>query len=120
MSKGWDYSSGDWWLQIKACKTCGEEKNIKILERGRQWRKANLAYDAFRARTYRARKQQQLPIWADLDKIKQIYLDCPKGHHVDHIIPLKGTYACGLHVETNLQHLPAKENLKKRNLYGWE
>jgi hypothetical protein len=92
----------------------------KCLEFTRQWRKANLKYDAYRAKVYRTRKQNQLPSWANLDKIKEIYLTCPIGYHVDHIIPLKGTHACGLHVETNLQHLPAAENLKKRNLYGWE
>lgn len=91
----------------------------KCLEATRQWRKRNLQYDAFRARTYRARKMNQCPSWADLEKIKEIYLNCPKGYHVDHIIPLKGTKASGLHIETNLQYLPAKENLKKRNLYGW-
>lgn len=91
----------------------------KCLEATKQWRKRNLAYDAFRARTYRARKMNQCPPWADLEKIKEIYLTCPEGYHVDHIIPLKGILASGLHVESNLQHLPAKENLQKRNLYGW-
>lgn len=91
----------------------------KCLEATRQWRKRNLAYDAFRARTYRTRKMNQCPPWADLEKIKEIYLTCPPGYHVDHIIPLKGILASGLHVENNLQHLPAKHNLQKRNLYGW-
>lgn len=97
------------------------EANYAIcLERTRNWRRNNLKYDAFRARTYRARKQQQLPTWASIEKIKQIYLACPEGYHVDHIIPLKGIKACGLHIESNLQYLPAKENLSKRNLYGWD
>ena len=97
------------------------QKNYELcLERSREWRRKNLQYDAYRAKLYRTRKQRQCPSWANLEKIKEFYLTCPTGYHVDHVIPLKGTHACGLHVETNLQHLPAKENLKKRNLYGWE
>ena len=91
----------------------------KALEANRIWRKNNLQYDAFRAATYRATKKKRTPAWADLDKIKELYLNCPVGFHVDHIIPLRGVGASGLHIETNLQYLPAKENLSKRNLYGW-
>ena len=91
----------------------------RSLEASRLWRKNNLQYDAFRAATYRATKKHRTPLWADLDKIKQIYLNCPEGYHVDHVIPLRGLLASGLHIETNLQYLPAKENLSKRNLYGW-
>jgi hypothetical protein len=91
----------------------------RSLETNRNWRKNNLQYDAFRAATYRATKKKRTPSWADLNKIKLIYLNCPTGFHVDHIIPLRGIGASGLHIETNLQYLPAKENLSKRNLYGW-
>lgn len=91
----------------------------KCLQSSREWRKNNLKYDAFRAATYRARRNKQTPKWANLNKIEEIYLNCPKGLHVDHIIPLKGIKASGLHVENNLQYLTPEENLSKRNLRGW-
>lgn len=90
----------------------------KALQATRTWRINNKAYDAHRAKLYRMRKHGQVPPWANLEKIKQIYLTCPKGWHVDHIVPLKGKHVSGLHVETHLQHLPAIENIKKRNHYA--
>jgi len=63
----------------------------------------------------RAIKLNATPKFANIKKIKEIYKNCPKGFHVDHIIPLKNKLVCGLHVEWNLQYLPAKENLSKSN-----
>ena len=86
-------------------------------QRCMEWRKNNLAYDAFRSATYRAQKVTGTPAWANIEAIKNFYLNCPKGYHVDHIIPLRGQLVSGLHVETNLQYLPAIENIKKKNIY---
>ncbi len=67
----------------------------------------------------RAKKLHATPKWSDLKQIEYIYANCPKGYHVDHIIPLQGELVSGLHVPENLQYLPARENIQKGNsFYG--
>jgi len=73
------------------------------------------SYFANSSAKYRAAKVSAVPSWANLDKISEIYENCPEGYHVDHIFPLQGETCCGLHVENNLQYLPAKDNLSKSN-----
>jgi hypothetical protein len=91
----------------------------------RAYRKAH--YEANKAKTfeYVVRRKRaidnQTPSWANLDQIRGIYQDCINKNkvagraafHVDHVIPLRGKYVSGLHVETNLQVIPATKNLKK-------
>ncbi len=57
------------------------------------------------------------PKWADTEKIRHIYDNCPAGFAVDHIVPIFGKIVSGLHVESNLQYLPTKENLLKGNKF---
>ncbi len=64
----------------------------------------------------RIEKAQRIPLGANMNKINEIYKNCPVGHHVDHIIPLKGKEVSGLHVENNLQYLPILDNLYKSNI----
>jgi 5-methylcytosine-specific restriction endonuclease McrA len=45
-------------------------------------------------------------------KITDIYLNCPKGYEVDHIIPISKN---GKHHPDNLQYLTITENRKKHN-----
>lgn len=86
------------------CKDCRSSsfKDYYIKHRGDIIEKSNARI---------AHIKQATPSWADREKIKEIYNTCPAGYHVDHIVPLQGTLVCGLHVENNLQHLPAAENL---------
>lgn len=73
-------------------------------------------------RAYQAAKISAMPGWVDAEAIKAVYTEADRltketgiPHHVDHIVPLKGRGVCGLHVEYNLQPLPALENLRKGN-----
>ena len=74
-------------------------------------RKVKYALNAKR----RSSKLQRTPAWADLEAIKQFYLNCPKGYHVDHDVPLQGVNVSGLHVLNNLVYLTASDNVKKGN-----
>ena len=70
---------------------------------------------AFKKALRRSRKRQATPFWSDLDKIKEIYANCPENLTVDHIIPITSPFVCGLHVSWNLQYLTRSENSKKGN-----
>lgn len=83
----------------------------------KKWRKNNRGQYIFQLSKRRAAKLKATPKWVNLEKIKEIYLNCPKGYHVDHIIPLQGKLICGLHVHNNLQYLTKSENTSKGNRF---
>ena len=114
---------------LKCCSKCKEVKDLDLFSKNAGkpdgyntfcklcYTEATRDYQREYQRTRKALKLSRVPSWADLDKIKDIYDKCPKGYHVDHIVPLQGTLVSGLHVEYNLQYLPAKENLVKGNKF---
>lgn len=65
----------------------------------------------------KAAKLLRTPKWADRDAIAAFYARCPRGYHVDHIVPLQGDCVSGLHVIDNLQYLPAAANISKGNRF---
>lgn len=130
---------------LRQCKSCGEEKNLELfvlnykckfnrIHRCKKchfskhkeksykiknaWRKANkekvYAENALR----RAKKLKATPAWVDKEGLKKVYMDCPEGYEVDHIVPLNSNLVCGLHVPWNLQYLTREENLRKNNKFN--
>lgn len=70
----------------------------------------------------RAVKLQATPVWADKEKIKEVYRQARKlskefgvEFQVDHIVPLQSDIVCGLHCWENLQLLEASLNKSKSN-----
>ena len=92
----------------------------KVLEAKRKCRQKRKPLDLAYLRMRQANKIKATPKWANLEKIKQIYKNCPSGYHVDHIIPLNNSVVCGLHVESNLEIVTAEYNLKKSNKFTLE
>lgn len=116
-----------------------EEQKDKINKQCQAWKQKNLSRKRELDRAYhernkgnpeylakrchheamrRARKLQATPKWLTkehLEQIKQIYKNCPRTYHVDHIVPLKGENVSGLHVPWNLQYLPGIVNRVKHN-----
>jgi len=114
------------------CKKYREANPEKRLATTAKWREDNkekiTAYAAKRhadnparglanCRKYQASKLNRTPVWANMGSINFFYECRPEGCHVDHVIPLQGKLVSGLHVENNLQWLPASENLSKGNRY---
>ena len=84
----------------------------------RKWSKANSKKELAKCRKYQASKKNATPAWLTKDQIKQmqdIYVNCPEGYEVDHIVPLQGKQVKGLHVPWNLRYLRTSDNRKKSN-----
>lgn len=73
------------------------------------------AYSSLRTRHVKVAK----PKWADQKRIDWIYEEAAYfGLEVDHIIPLKHSKVCGLHVPENMQILTRSENARKGNKFN--
>lgn len=119
-------------LGIYEYKWCGRCKQVHPFENFRKNKALKYGLNAYckvchlettsstqngRQSEYRCAKLNRTPSWADLDKIKEFYINCPEGTHVDHIIPLQGELVSGLHVLENLQYLSQHDNCAKHNKF---
>jgi hypothetical protein len=86
------------------------------------WMRANKERVNATTRKRYATKMNATPAWANEFFIGEAYeLAVRRSRlfgvewNVDHIVPLKSTRVCGLHVEHNLQVIPRMENIRKGN-----
>lgn len=91
-------------------------------EIGRKWQIENRDRVVAKCAERYAAKTRAMPKWvnrADLLRIYQqretIARETGREYHVDHIVPLRGRLASGLHVPWNLRIIPGIENRRKSN-----
>ena len=107
---------------------CGRERDKKNPDKrrdiGRRWAKNNPDKINAKCAKRRLTIEQQCPSWANLDKIREFYTVAKQltethgnNFEVDHIIPLRGKYVTGLHVEINLQIITRIANIRKGNRF---
>jgi len=111
--------------KIKAKSKAYRESNTEFLKAyHKQYSRNNKGkINAICAKRHAAKMQRNAG-WADNWKIEQFYIVARKltklygiEFHVDHVMPLQGELVSGLHVETNLQIITAKENHIKSNSF---
>ena len=91
-------------------------------KRKKDWKKRHPEMVSKDAVARKTRKEQATPRWNDTFEMRVTYRTAAilsqltkRQFHVDHVYPLRSKYMCGLHVHTNLQILPAAENISKSN-----
>lgn len=110
--------------ELNLCASYRSSNRAKINSYLSEYYKTRPGKSAAKTAKYRANRLKATPPWltdSQFKEIIKIYETCPKGHDVDHIIPLQGKNVKGLHVPWNLQHLPSSDNKRKSNrLIGQE
>lgn len=119
-------------LYRKECKTCWKVKTTEWAKNNREsnnkasakYRQKNRGKRNALKMKYNADKLKATPAWSDLNYISDLYENAKEASkifgipfEVDHIIPLRNSLVCGLHVENNLQVLPRALNRKKSNKF---
>ena len=103
--------------RIKADPVRLEAYRVRQREKKRRYVKtpAGKAYQRRQSLAKEEKIRVATPKWGDKAAVNRFLDGCPEGHHLDHILPLRGKTVCGLHVLENLQYLPAQDNIRKSN-----
>jgi len=106
----------------EACIAYSTEWNRANVERRREIRKKYKQSEKGKASAKRYKQARRAAhrlarvAWRDQEAIDALYLRAARlGMHVDHIVPLRHPWVCGLHVETNLRLVDGRENQRKGN-----
>ena len=94
----------------------------KAIAKTRRWQFDNPGGFSVNTIRKRTKTPSTTPLWADISAIGAVYVLARETEkitgtrfHVDHIVPLRSLFVCGLHVHQNLQVLPGRENIAKGN-----
>lgn len=114
--------------RIERAKKWNRENRERVNLNNRRWCKNNSHIINAFSKKYKISKIHRTPKWLtkehiieikliyELSKLISNHVGIP--HHVDHIVPLRGKNVSGLHVPWNLRVIPAKENMKKHNIWS--
>lgn len=95
-----------------------QERGDELREMRRRWAKRYPEKNRARAARYAAAKKRHTPPWLTKEQraqMRAIYASVGPGENVDHLWPLKGSDAWGLHVPWNLWVVSAEANSAKGN-----
>lgn len=95
-----------------------KEKSLKVPKVKKVYsEEEKKAKNVANVQAYRARKYSATLPDTDTKLIHKIYIMCPDGYEVDHIVALSEG---GPHHQDNLQYLPAMENRKKNRTQNYD
>ncbi len=122
LEHGRKYRSQNAEKEIVRAKNYRDAHKVEALEYRRKYREKNRGLVNLWDANRRAAEIRAIPKWANAFFISEAF-DLAKRRekatrfkwHVDHIVPLQSELVCGLHVEHNLQVIPASMNMSKSN-----
>lgn len=117
-------------IHCKACRTVIRKAHYDSVKNGEEFKRGRAEYAANflknnKSAQYAKNRQREIgkvvrSFHAERRAVNEFYNNCPIGHQVDHIIPLRHSLVCGLHVIANLQYLTPFDNGSKGNKFDPE